>query len=103
MRRSRHWRERAENSISAMLSHEPCLGGVVKFELVAQLTGRVGGQMLVKSAVTVGAVMVLHELDFRRVGVVGLHEPVHELGVIGLGLGARDLQMPLARVDIIGQ
>ena len=26
MRRSRHWRVRAESSISAMLSQEPCLG-----------------------------------------------------------------------------
>ena len=59
--------------------------------------------MFVESPVGVGRIIVLHELDFRRVGVVRLHEPVHKAGVIGLVFGARDLQMALTRVEVISQ
>ena len=72
-------------------------GGEVKRELVAQVTGQVQGQVFLKSAVTVGAVTVLHELDFLGVGVMGLHGLVQELGVVGLGSGRRDLQVALGR------
>ena len=46
------------------------LGRVVRFEFVAQLTDRFDGQVFVQSPVGVGAVMVLHELAFRGLGVV---------------------------------
>ena len=67
------------------------LGGVVEFEGVPQVAGRFDGQLFIKGAVGVGALVVLHELDFLCVGVVGLHEPVHKRGVIGLVFGGRDL------------
>ena len=75
----------------------------MKRELVAQVTGRVQGQVFLKSAGAVGAVIVLHELDFLGVGVVDLHGPVQELGVVGLGFGRRDLHVALARVGVVGQ
>ena len=97
MRRFRHCWERAENSILVLFEPGTACGGEVKRELVAQVTGRVQGQVFLKSPVTVGAVIVLHELDFLGVGVVGLHGPVQELSVVGLGFGRRDLQVALGR------
>ena len=41
----------------------PVFGGEVKVELMAQLPGSFNGQVLVKSPVGVGAVIVLRELD----------------------------------------
>ena len=38
-----------------------------------------------------GRVVILHEVDFRGIGVVGLHEPVHKVRVIALIFGRRDL------------
>ena len=34
---------------------------------------------------------------------MGLYEPVYKAGVIGLGFGRRDLQVALARVEVVGQ
>ena len=82
---------------------EPVFGGEVKFELMAQLPGSVNGQVLVKSAVRVGAAMVLHELNGGHVRVMGGDYPVHKLSVIGLGFSGGDAQMALTRIDIIGQ
>ena len=62
------------------------LGRVVEFERVSQLTGRFHGQVFVEGPVRVGRVIVLYELDFRCVGVMGLHKPVHKVGVITLFL-----------------
>ena len=46
------------------------LGRAVRFEFVAQLTGRFDGQVFVQGPVGVGAVVVLHELAFRGLQVV---------------------------------
>ena len=60
MRRSRHWRERAADSILILLKPGTVLGGVIMFELVAKLPGRFDGQVFVKGPVSVSAVVVLH-------------------------------------------
>ena len=70
---------------------------------MAQVAGRFDGQVFLKDAVRAGAVIILHELDFLGIRVVGLHEPVHKAGVIVLGFGARDLQMALSRIEVVGQ
>ena len=102
-RRSMHWRERAENSNFGHVEPGTVFGGEAKVELMAQLPGSFNGQVLVKSTIAVGAVMVLHELDGGHVRVMGGDDPIHEPGVIGLGLGGRDLQMALTGIDVIGQ
>ena len=72
------------------------VGGEVKMALVAQLPGPFDGQVLVESAVGVGAVVILHQLDGGHVRVMGGDHPVHKPGVIGLRLGGCDVQMALA-------
>ena len=62
MRQSRHWRERAANSILILLKPGTVLGGVKNFELVAKLPGRFDEQVFVKGSVGVSAVVVLHRL-----------------------------------------
>ena len=62
-----------EKGVEFNLGHvEPgaMLGRVVRFEFVAQLMDRFDGQVFVQGPVGVGAVMVLHELAFRGLGVV---------------------------------
>jgi len=78
-------------------------GCIMEFHFLAPRTGGVQGAVFVKSAVAVGALIVLHELNCGRVGVVGLHEPVPKLCVVGLGFGGRDLPVPLAGVEVISQ
>ena len=72
-------------------------------ECVPQTAGRFDGQMFTEGPVAMGAVVVLPELNFRGVRVVGLHEPIHEAGVIALIFGRCDPQVALARVEVVGQ
>jgi len=78
-------------------------GGEVKRELVAQLPDPSNGQVLVKSAVGVGAVVVLYQLDGGHIRVMGGNHPVHESSVVSLGFGGRDSQMALAGIDVVRQ
>ena len=70
MRRSRHWRVSAESSISAMLSQEPSLGGVVDLEPLCQREGSLGVEGLIERAGRIGIEVVHHEHDLFGVGVV---------------------------------
>ena len=72
-------------------------------ECVPQTAGRFDGQMFTEGPVAMGAVVVLPELNFRGVRVVGLQEPIHEAGVIALIFGRCDPQVALARVEVVGQ
>ena len=77
IRRFRHWRAKAENSISAIFSHDPCLGVKPVFgrkmehQFTAQQAGLFKGQMLIKGSVLVGVQIVLHQIDPLGMGVMG--------------------------------
>ena len=93
MRRSRHWRVRAESSISAMLSQEPWRGVWWISSRCASANACGGFERLVERADAVGVEVVHDQHDGLGVGVVvgeqvvDLTGPV-DLGSVGLGVDA---------------
>ena len=93
MRRSRHWRVRADSSISAMLSQEPCLGVWWISSRWARANAVGGFERLVERADAVGVEVVHDQHDGLGVGVVvgeqalDLAGPV-DPGPVGLGVDA---------------
>jgi hypothetical protein len=69
MRRSRHWRVRADSSISAMLSQEPCLG-VWWISSWGEGSGLGRLEGFVEGSEGVGVEVVHHQHDLGDVGVV---------------------------------
>jgi hypothetical protein len=75
MRRFRHWRVRADSSISAMLSQDPCLG-VVYLQPLGECSGFGGFERFVQRAEGVGVEVVHDQHDPCGVGVVDGQEVV---------------------------
>jgi hypothetical protein len=76
MRRSRHWRVRADSSISAMLSQDPCLGVWWISSRWASVRALAGGERFVERSEGVGVEVVHHQHDPCGVGVVHAQEVV---------------------------
>ncbi len=80
---SRYRSESAENSISAMLSQLPCLGGS-KFQFFQNCIGFFGREGVVQRARLMG-VQIVHD-DPNPAGLrVGLCDTLHRLGKFELG------------------
>ena len=85
MRRSRHWRVRAESSISAMLSQNPCRGVWWISSRCAGAKALAGWNAHVEGAESVGVEVVHHQHDGLGVGVLVGEQVIDLMGPVDLG------------------